>query len=96
MPAPNPALGQTEDRCPSPLALSPAEEEIVLAKHFIEETCISQGIQAGQLSIHADRGASMRSKPVASLLSDLGVAKSHSRPQVSNDNPYSESQFKTL
>lgn len=73
-----------------------AQETAVLAKHFIEETCISQGIQAGQLSIHADRGASMRSKPVASLLSDLGVAKSHSRPRVSNDNPFSESQFKTL
>ena len=49
-----------------------------------------------QLTIHADRGASMRSKTVALLLSDLGVVKSHSRPHVSNDNPYSESQFKTM
>ena len=50
----------------------------------------------GQLTIHADRGSSMASKPVAQLLADLGVTKSHSRPHVSNDNPYSEAQFKTL
>jgi putative transposase len=49
-----------------------------------------------QLTIHADRGASMASRPVAFLLADLGVTKSHSRPHVSNDNAYSESQFKTL
>jgi transposase InsO family protein len=48
------------------------------------------------LTIHADRGASMASKPVAFLLADLGVTKSHSRPHCSNDNPYSEAQFKTL
>ncbi|MGI8697494.1 MAG: transposase, partial [Mycobacteriales bacterium] len=53
-------------------------------------------IGPGQLSIHADRGSSMASKPVAFLLADLGVTKSHSRPHVSNDNPYSEAQFKTL
>ena len=55
-----------------------------------------QGITRGQLTIHADRGSSMTSKPVALLLADLGVTKSHSRPHVSNDNPFSESQFKTL
>jgi transposase InsO family protein len=49
-----------------------------------------------QLTLHADRGSSMKSKPLAMLLSDLGVAKTHSRPRVSNDNPYSESQFKTM
>ena len=53
-------------------------------------------MQAGRLTVHADRGTSMTSKPVAMLLSDLGVTKSHSRPHVSNDNPYSEAQFKTL
>ena len=55
-----------------------------------------QGITRGQLSLHADRGSSMTSKPVALLLADLGVIQSHSRPHVSNDNPYSEAQFKTL
>lgn len=71
-------------------------ESATLAKRLIAETCRKQGIKPGQLTIHADRGASMRSKPVALLLSDLGVTKTHSRPYVSNDNPYSESQFKTL
>jgi len=56
----------------------------------------SQIIDRGQLTIHADRGSSMASKPVAFLLADLGVTKSHSRPHCSNDNPFSESQFKTL
>lgn len=67
-----------------------------LAKKFIEETCQKQNITKGQLTIHADRGSSMKSKHVAFLLSDLGVTKSHSRPYVSNDNPYSESHFKTM
>ena len=67
-----------------------------LAKKFIEETCQKQDIKRGQLTIHADRGASMKSKQVAFLLSDLGVTKSHSRPYVSNDNPFSESHFKTM
>lgn len=67
-----------------------------LAQKLIEETCDRQHIESGQLTIHADRGSSMKSKPVAFLLSDLGITKSHSRPYVSNDNPYSESQFKTL
>lgn len=67
-----------------------------LAERLIEETYRKQMIERGRLTIHADRGSSMRSKPVAMLLADLGVTKSHSRPRVSNDNPYSESQFKTL
>ena len=71
-------------------------ESATLAQRLIEETCRRQQILAGQLTIHADRGTSMTSKPVALLLSDLGVTKSHSRPHVSNDNPYSEAQFKTL
>jgi putative transposase len=66
------------------------------AKRLIEESCRKQRIQAGQLTLHADRGTSMQSKPVALLLADLGVTKTHSRPHVSNDNPYSESQFRTL
>ena len=71
-------------------------ESAKLAEHFISETCRKQGIKQGELTIHADRGSSMTSKPVALLLSDMGVIKTHSRPQVSNDNPFSESQFKTM
>lgn len=71
-------------------------ELAVLAEELIGETCEKQGIAPNQLTLHADRGSSMRSKPVAGLLSDLGVTKTHSRPHVSNDNPYSEAQFKTL
>lgn len=71
-------------------------ESSELAKRLIKETCQKQKIEEGQLTIHADRGSSMKSKPVALLLSDLGVTKTHSRPYVSNDNPFSESQFKTL
>jgi putative transposase len=71
-------------------------EQDSLAKRLIEETCLKQGIQPGQLTVHADRGSSMRSKAVAHLLSDLGITKTHSRPHVSDDNPYSEAQFKTL
>lgn len=71
-------------------------ESATLAERLIEETCAKQGIEQGQLTIHADRGSSMRSKPVAMLLSDLGITKTHSRPHVSNDNPFSEAQFKTL
>jgi putative transposase len=67
-----------------------------LAREFIEETCKRQNISQKQLTLHADRGTSMTSKTVALLLSDLGVNKTHSRPHVSNDNPYSEAQFKTL
>ncbi len=71
-------------------------ESAALAEKLIGETCRKQHISRGQLAIHADRGSSMTSKPVAFLLADLGVTQSHSRPHVSNDNPYSESQFKTL
>jgi putative transposase len=71
-------------------------ESAALAERLLRETCDKQGIVPGQLTIHADRGSSMKSKPVALLLADLGVAKTHSRPHVSNDNPFSESQFKTL
>jgi putative transposase len=67
-----------------------------LARHLFEETTAREGILPNTLTIHADRGSSMTSKPVAFLFADLGVTKSHSRPHVSNDNPYSESQFKTL
>ena len=71
-------------------------ESAALAEKLISETCAKQQISAGQLAIHADRGSSMTSKPVAFLLADLGITQSHSRPHVSNDNPFSESQFKTF
>lgn len=71
-------------------------ESAVLAEQLIAETVEKEGIEPGQLVIHADRGSSMRSKPVALLLADLGVERTHSRPHVSNDNPFSESQFRTL
>jgi len=71
-------------------------ESAALAQKLIGATCAKQGIAREQLTIHADRGSSMTSKPVAFLLADLGVTQSHSRPHVSNDNPYSEAQFKTL
>ena len=67
-----------------------------LAKQFIEETIGKHQVPAGQLTIHADRGKVMTSKPVAFLMADLGVTKTHSRPYVSDDNPYSESQFRTM
>jgi putative transposase len=71
-------------------------ESAVLASKLIEETSEKQIILPDQLTIHADRGSSMRSKPVAFLLADLSITKTHSRPYTSNDNPYSESQFRTL
>jgi putative transposase len=71
-------------------------EAAVLATKLIEETCDKHLIQPDQLTIHADRGSSMRSKPVAFLLADLSITKTHSRPYTSNDNPYSESQFRTM
>jgi putative transposase len=73
-----------------------AREAAQLAERLLADTIAKQGVGAGQLSVHADRGTSMTSKPVALLLADLGVVKSHSRPHVPDDNPYSESQFKTL
>jgi putative transposase len=71
-------------------------ESAALAERLIADTVEKEGIVKGQLTVHADRGTSMRSKTVALLLADLGVEKTHSRPHVSNDNPYSESQFRTL
>jgi putative transposase len=72
-------------------------ESAVLAERLIAETVEKEGIVPGQLTIHADRGTSMRSKPVALLLADLGIERTHSRPHVSNDcDPFSESQFRTL
>jgi putative transposase len=73
-----------------------ARESADLAQELIVEACARQRIQPGQLSIHADRGSAMKAKSTAMLYGDLGITKSHSRPHVSNDNPYSESQFKTL
>ena len=71
-------------------------ESAELAEAFIARAVASQGVAAGTLTIHADRGTSMTSKPVAELLADLGIGRTHSRPHVSNDNPYSEAAFKTL
>lgn len=71
-------------------------ESAELAEQLIGETCIKQNIQKGQLTIHADRGSSMKSKPVAFLMADMGITKTHSRPYTSDDNPFSEAQFKTL
>ena len=67
-----------------------------LAERLLADTIAAQGVEPGRLTVHADRGASMTAKPVAMLLADLGVTKSHARPHVPDDNPYSESQFKTL
>jgi putative transposase len=71
-------------------------ESATLAERFIHETCTRQGIGRDHLTIHADRGQAMTSKSVAFLLADLGITRTHSRPHVSNDNPFSEAQFKTL
>ena len=71
-------------------------ESAELAEQLIADTVSRHDVERGMLTLHADRGASMRSKPVAALLVDLDIAKSHSRPHVSDDNPYSESQFKTM
>ena len=71
-------------------------ESAELAEQRIADTVLRHEVLPGTLTLHADRGASMRSKPVAALLVDLDVAKSHSRPHVWDDNPYSESQFKTM
>jgi putative transposase len=71
-------------------------ESATLAEKLLDETCARHAIQPGQLTVHADRGSSMRSKLVAQLLADLGVTKTHSRPHVSNDNAFSEAGFRTL
>jgi putative transposase len=73
-----------------------AREDEHLAERLIADTLAKQHIVDGQLTIHADRGSSMTSRTVAQLLADLGVDRSHSRPRISNDNPFSEAQFKTL
>ena len=65
-------------------------ESAELAEQLIADSAAKEDIAPGVLTLHADRGSSMRSKPVATLLADLGIAKSHSRPYVSDDNPYSE------
>jgi putative transposase len=70
-------------------------ENAGLAEQLIEQSCIKQGIAPEQLTLHADRGSPMRSKAVAQLLAELGIDKSHGRPRVSNDNPFSEALFKT-
>jgi putative transposase len=72
------------------------QESASLARELVGQTCVKQGIQPEQLTLHADRGSPMIAKSLALLLADLGVTKNHSRPQVSDDNPYSESQFKTM
>jgi putative transposase len=71
-------------------------EAAALAERLLADTLAAQGVEPGRLTVHADRGDSMTAKPVALLLADLGVTKSHARPHVPDDNPYSESQFKTL
>ena len=71
-------------------------ESASVAEQLIAQAVAQQGVAPGQLTIHADRGSSMTSKPVAFLLADLGVTKTHSRPYTSTDNPYSEAQFKTM
>lgn len=76
--------------------LTATRESAALAERLIQDTCLKQNINQNQLTIHADRGTSMRSKLVAQLLADMGITKTHSRPHTSNDNPYSEAQFKTL
>jgi putative transposase len=71
-------------------------ESALLAEKLLADTIVKQRIDRDTLTIHADNGSSMASKPVAFLLADLGVTKTHSRPHTSNDNPYSEAQFRTL
>jgi len=75
--------------------VAPAEDSD-LAKDLIADAIARENVQRDRLTLHADRGSSMTSKTVAGLLVDLGVTRSHSRPRVSNDNPFSESQFRTL
>ena len=72
------------------------EESSDLAKRLIAETARKQSIQPDQLTLHADNGSPMKGKPLSQLLVDLGITKSHSRPHTSDDNPFSEAQFKTM
>jgi putative transposase len=71
-------------------------ESVTLVRRLVRETFRKQKIKPGQLTLHADRGSSMKSKPLALLLTDLGLTRTHSRPRVKHDNPYYESHFKTL
>jgi len=71
-----------------------AAEDAIVAKDFLASAITANGVAPH--TIHADRGGAMISKPVSALLTDLGILRSHSRPRVSNDNPYSEAQFKTM
>jgi putative transposase len=73
-----------------------SSESAALAQRLIEETCKKQGIAPESLTLHSDRGPPMIARTTGELLSDLGVARSLNRPRVSNDNPFSEAQFKTL
>jgi putative transposase len=70
-------------------------ENAGLAERLIEQSCFKQGVAPNQLTLHADRGSPMISKTVAQLLAELGIDKSHGRPRISNDNPFSEALFKT-
>jgi putative transposase len=72
------------------------QESAALAKELIQQSCQNQEVDPEQLTIHSDRGGPMTAKSLALLLSDLGVTKSHARPHVPDDNPYSEAQFKTM
>lgn len=72
------------------------QQNAALAQRLLHQSLQKQGIGPGQLTIHADRGAAMTAKPLAWLLADLGVTKTHTRPYTSTDNPYSEAHFKTL
>ncbi len=71
-------------------------ESAELARHLVDQTCLKQGIQRDQLILHADNGSPMKGQPLVALLERLGVARSHSRPHTSNDNPFSEAQFRTM
>ncbi|ADI15938.1 Integrase catalytic region [Truepera radiovictrix DSM 17093] len=71
-------------------------ESEMVARELIDKSCQREGINPNQLTLHADRGSPMVARSMADLLDELGVYKSHSRPRLSNDNPYSEAQFKTL
>jgi len=71
-------------------------ESAAHARRLIVETCVKHGVVPGTLTLHQDRGAPMTAKTFAQTLADLGVTKTHSRPHVSDDNPFSEAQFKTL
>jgi len=71
-------------------------ESAFLARQLIEQTIVTHDVNPRNLTIHADRGAPMRAKTTAQFMADLNIERSHSRPRVSNDNPFSESQFKTM